>query len=185
MERRSLLLGAIRLGALAPAPRAAEPAPGKRRLAVLLYGLADEWSFFPDELRAALGPLGWVEGSNLASEWRYAKDPELLRSHAAALVASAPDAILTRGTPATRALQQATKTIPILTGVGDPVGSGFARSFARPGGNITGLSWAQTETAQKQVELLRAMAPRLTTLLIVAHASRASFLSDMVKHVDI
>jgi hypothetical protein len=111
MKRRSLLLGAVGLGGLGPPHAiAATPAPGKRRLAVLLFGPAEAWSFFQPELGAELAVLGWVEGTNLSVEWRYGNDdPALLRSHAAALVASAPDAILTRGTPGTRTLQQATR----------------------------------------------------------------------------
>jgi len=186
MERRSLLLGAFALGALVPtrAPTAG-PASGKRRLAVLLFGPAADWSFFVPELRTELAALGWTEGGNLSIEWRYGNnDPALIRSHAAELVASRPDAIMTRGTPGTSALQQATKTIPILTGVGDPVGSGFAKAHARPGGNITGLSWAAVEGSQKQVELLRLLAPELASIVIVAHASRAPFLSEMAGPIE-
>ena len=75
---------------------------------------------------------------SLGIEWRYANgDPVLLRAQVAGLVASAPDAIVTRGTPVTQALQQATKTIPIVTGVGDPIGSGFAQTYAQPGGKTS------------------------------------------------
>lgn len=181
MKRRSLLLGAVGLGGLGPPHAiAATPAPGKRRLAVLLFGPAEAWSFFQPELGAELAVLGWVEGTNLSVEWRYGNDdPALLRSHAAALVASAPDAILTRGTPGTRALQQATRTIPILTGVGDPVGSGFARTLAQPSGNVTGLSYAAVENSQKQMELLRLLVPGLASVVVVAHASRAPFLAEV------
>ena len=120
------------------------------------------------EFGAALRALGWAEGTNLSIEWRYANgDATLLAAHAMQLVAAAPDAILTRGTQATRALQQATKTIPIVTGVGDPIGSGFAKTYARPGSNITGISYATPETNEKHLELVRAMVPKLSLLHIV------------------
>lgn len=163
----------------------ADRALGKRRLAVLLFDGPETWAWFPAELRTELGAFGWVEGSNLDIEWRYAQgDAALLRSHAVQLAAAAPDALLTRGTPATRALQQATRTIPILTGVGDPVGSGVAKSLANPGGNITGISWASHEQVQKQLELMRQMAPELRVLIVVAPVDRAPFLSDMVRPVE-
>lgn len=166
--------------------RAAVPNSGKRRLAVLLYDRAEGWDSFPPELRTELSALGWIEGSNLSVEWRYASgDPARVRSDVVELVASAPDAILTRGTPTTRALQQATKTIPILTGVGDPVGAGFANTLARPGGNITGISWATSEECQKQVEVLRLVAPDLAQLLIVASSDRAPFLVDLARYVEL
>jgi putative ABC transport system substrate-binding protein len=75
--------------------------------------------------------------------------------------------LATLGTAKTRALQRATTTIPILTGVGDPVGSGFARSLAKPGGNITGFSFGLDERAQKMLELMREAVPDLAQVVIL------------------
>lgn len=169
MDRRSLLARALSLGTVAHMrmPRAATRSRPKR-LAALLFDRSELWEFLPPELGAALHSLGWAEGTNLSIEWRYANgDAALLASHAVQIVSSAPDAILTRGTQATRALQQATKTIAIVTGVGDPIGSGFAKAYARPGSNITGVSYATPETNEKHLELLRLMVPKLTLLHIV------------------
>lgn len=154
----------------------AAPAAGTRRLAVLLFDRPDSWSWLGPELRSELSLLGWNEEKNLSVQWNYAHgDAARLRSLAAEIVASAPDVILTRGTPATQALQDATKTVPIVTGLGDPIGSGFAKTFAEPAGNITGISYAMVETSQKSVELLRLLVPGLSHLVVVSKADRAEF----------
>jgi len=152
-----------------------------KRLSVLLFDRPQLWEFFPRELRTELAALGWVERRNLSIEWRYGNgDPVLLRAHVAELVASAPDAIVTRGTPITHALQQATKTIPIVTGVGDPIGSGFAKTYAQPGGNITGISWAIAEMEAKNLELLRLMLPKLALLHVIVPPRVAPEIQPMV-----
>jgi putative ABC transport system substrate-binding protein len=181
MDRRAVLLASF-ASAMSASMRtyAAVPSTAKR-LAVLLFDRPELWEFFPRELRAELAALGWVEGRNLSIEWRYANgDPGLIRAHVAELVAWAPDAIVTRGTPITQALQKATKTIPIVTGVGDPIGSGFAKTYAQPGGNITGVSWAIVETQVKNLELLRLIVPKLALLHVVIPPSFASGLQPMV-----
>jgi len=85
---------------------------------------------------------------------------------ARAAVESAPDAILTISTQTTAALRQRTRSIPIVTSVGDPVGSGFAESIARPGGNITGLSQGFKFGVAKGIEAIRALVPDLRRLAI-------------------
>ena len=183
-HRRRLL--ALALCALVRSPaHAADPSPGSRRLGVLLYDNAESWDFLAPELRKELAALGWVEGTNLSMEWRFANgDAARLPDLAAQMARSGVDAILTRGTPVTRALQQATATVPILTGVGDPVGAGFATSYANPGGNITGISYAIAETQTKQIELLKAMVPRLSRLVIVLNADRSGFANEVTRLVE-
>lgn len=178
LARRRLLLAAA---ALATVPAgAAEPAPAKRRLGVLLLDRPESWTFLVQLLRQALAELGWVEGGNLSVDWRFAEgEVSRLDDLAAQLVRSGVDAVLARGSPATLALQRATHTLPIVTGVGDPVGSGFAASYARPGGNITGLSYALVETQLKQLEQLRELVPRLARLVVVLPAKLASFAQQM------
>jgi putative ABC transport system substrate-binding protein len=145
----------------------------RRRIGALLYGSPDGWAFFRRDLVPALAKRGWIEGRNLSIDWRVVDNVELLPSEARALLGRGVDVVLTRGTPATRAFQNATTSRPIITGVGDPVGSGFAASLAAPGGNITGLSYATAETALKKLELLRELAGRLDELLVVASATMA------------
>lgn len=188
MLRRSFVQGLLGVGAgglsraQTPAPAAARGAG--RRLAVLLFDGPQPWSFLPLELRPALAELGWDEGRNLSVQWHYAHgDAGRLEALALQLAHSGVDAILTRGTPATRALARATSTVPILTGLGDPVGSGFAKSFAVPGGNITGISYAIRETSRKQLELLRVMVPTLAMLVIVLPADRAPFAGELTRQM--
>src|SRR5438132_1269441 len=91
---------------------------------------------------AGMRELGYVEGKNLAVDWRFADgNDDRLPGLAAELVRLKVDVIVAAPSPAIRAAQQATSTIPIVfPTTGDPVGSGFAASLARPGGNLTGLS---------------------------------------------
>ena len=119
---------------------------------------AQSWlAAFRDEL----AKLGWKEGSNLRIELRWSTDnAEALRKLAKELVDLRPDAILGRGTSETIALAGETKTIPIVfAAVSDPIGSGFAASLARPGGNITGFTNVESTLGGKWVELLKEIAP--------------------------
>src|SRR5262245_17728138 len=90
----------------------------------------------------ALADFGWVEGKNIRIDYRFAAgDPTLFKIYAAELAGLSPDAILTGSSVAVAALQQRTRTIPVVfAGVTDPVGQGFVGSLARPGGNITGFT---------------------------------------------
>ena len=117
--------------------------------------------------------LGYIEGKNLAIVWRFADGKaERLPGLAAELVQMKVDLILAAGTQATSAAQKATATIPIVMGTaGDPVGSGFVKTLARPGGNITGLSTITDELGPKHLEMLIAMVPKL---------SRVAFLMNPV-----
>ena len=160
MKRRALLLAAV-AGACAPmfafGARSDDPET-KRRLGVLTMGEASDWiREWAPVLLKDLGPFGFSE-RNLALEVCAAESFGIaLDQCAAKLVRARCDAIFTQGTNQTRALQRATSTIPILTAVGDPVGSGFAATLARPGGNITGLSFATVEANSKLLELARLM----------------------------
>jgi putative ABC transport system substrate-binding protein len=185
MDRRTLLARLAAFGAVASARVDAAAPPRRRRLAVVLFDRRESWTWFEPELRDELAALGWVEGKNLGLQWNYADgDLARLRSLAAQIVASAPDVILVRGTPATHVLQEATRTIPIVTGVGDPIGSGFAKTYAEPAGNVTGISWAIAETTQKSVELLRLLVPRLSHLVVVWQADRVPFEQERTRPVE-
>ena len=189
MQRRTFLartlVAAGSAGECAALAAAPPPVTGVRRLSVLLLDKPEIWAFFEPELRGELAAIGWVEGKNIAIRWHYAQgDADRLRALAAEIVAARPDAILARGTPATLALQRATTSIPILTGVGDPVGAGFARSFAAPGGNITGLSWATAETSVKQVDVLRQLLPRLSSLRVVWPGDRGPYDAGLTEPIQ-
>ena len=119
--------------------------------------------------RDALAKLGWAEGSNLRIELRWsAADPERIRTLAKELVELRPDAIFDQTTPVTGALAGETQTIPIVfVYVADPIGSGFAPSLARPGGNITGFTYLEPTTGGKWVGLLKEVAPRTAHVAVL------------------
>jgi putative ABC transport system substrate-binding protein len=123
-------------------------------------------------LRAGLRELGYREGHDIIIEYSYADgSEEKLKKLAAAAIAERPDLILAPGTIVTRAIKELTSTIPVVSTTGDPVGSGFAASLARPGGNITGLSIAVgPEIAGKYVELLAEIAPGASPIAVLANA---------------
>ena len=117
-----------------------------------------------------LRELSWIEGRTVSIEQRFAEGrPERFAAFAAELVRLNVDIIVTGSTPAALAAKQATSDIPIVVGAGDPVASGLVESLARPGGNVTGLSLQQTDTAGKRLELLREVVPRLHRLAILVN----------------
>jgi putative ABC transport system substrate-binding protein len=128
-----------------------------------------------------LRELGWSEGRTIAIEYRWPEGrSEHLTEIAAELVRLKVDILVTAGTPQALAAKHATSVIPIVfTGVGDPVGAGVVESLARPGGNATGLSLQQTDTAGKRVELLRELVPALRHLAIMANSGNPSTVLDM------
>jgi putative tryptophan/tyrosine transport system substrate-binding protein len=119
-----------------------------------------------------LRELGWIEGRNVATEYRWAEGrTEHLAEFAAEFVRLKVDVIVTSGTPPVIAAKQATSVIPIVfAAVGDPVGTGLVAALARPGGNATGLSIQATDLAGKRLELLREVVPGLRRLAIMANA---------------
>jgi len=151
----------------------AQPAPS-RRLGVFRWDDRKEFESEYPGLFALLAERGWREGSTLALDWRRVRmDDPNLDAAAARLVAAEPHAILTESTRATRALHVATRTIPIVTSVGDPVASGFAASLARPGGNITGL--ALTVGAEnKAIDIAREFIPGLSRVVLLYPSSVAT-----------
>jgi putative ABC transport system substrate-binding protein len=115
--------------------------------------------------------LGWIEGRSIAIERRWAEgQSERFGAIAAEFVRLKVDLIATASTPAVIAAKQATSVIPIVfAAAGDPVGNGLVASLARPGGNVTGLSQQQTDTAGKRLELLREVVPGLRRLAILSN----------------
>ena len=110
--------------------------------------------------RDALAALGYVDRRNLRLEFRFAEgQAERFPALAEALVRDRPDVIVGLGDAATRAAQQATRTIPIVAIADDLVASGFIQSLARPGGNTTGVSILATELDAKKIEILREIVP--------------------------
>jgi putative tryptophan/tyrosine transport system substrate-binding protein len=120
-----------------------------------------------------LHELGWIEGSTVDIEYRWAEGRvERLSALADTLVRLKVSVIVTNGTPATIAAKRATSVIPIVFAVsGDPVGAGLVASLARPGGNVTGLSLQTVDAVSKRVELLRDVVPNLRRLAVLVNGS--------------
>src|SRR5262245_18633417 len=127
-----------------------------------------------DAFRHRLRELGYVEGKNIVIEYRYAEQKSnRLSALAAELVRLKVDIIATTGPASTGSAKQATATIPIvMANDDDPIGSGFAASLARPGGNITGLSTLSPELSGKQLELLREIVPKLSRVTVLGDVTR-------------
>ena len=117
-----------------------------------------------------LRELGWVEGQNIAIEYRFAEgQSDRLPDLAAQLVRLKVDVILATSTPPALAAKNATRTIPIVMTSLDPVGSGLVASLARPGGNITGLSLMHTELLGKRLELLKEVLPKVGRVAVLSN----------------
>ena len=130
---------------------------------------------------AELTKLGYVDGKNITIEWRFADTKvEPLPALAAELVALRVDLLVAAGTQVIPAAAAATKTIPIVfPGAADPVGSGFVKSLAHPGGNITGFSTMAADPGGKQIELLRSVLPRMTRLAMLVNPSSSGTAATM------
>ena len=130
------------------------------------------WSQFVAAFVQRLRDLGWVEGRNVAIEFRWAEGrTERYTEIATEFVRLKVDVIVTTG-GAVLATKQATSVIPIVFALAlDPVGGGMVTSLARPGGNVTGLSLQSTDLSSKRLELLREAVPSLRRLAILANAA--------------
>jgi putative ABC transport system substrate-binding protein len=170
MRRREVitLLG----GAAATWPLAARAQQPERipLIGVLISTAADdpEGQARIAAFRQGLQELGWTEGHNVRIDTRNATDADQFRTHAAELVALAPDVILAATTPGVTAVQHATRTVPVVfVTVYDPVSAGFVSNLARPGGNTTGFALPEYGTSVKWLELLKEIAPGVKRVAVV------------------
>jgi len=162
-------------GSVMPCVVHAQPAGNVHRIGYLSPGaVASHGPLFKAFLEA-MRELGYVEGRNVVVEYRWAEgSSEKLTVLATELVRLKPAVLMTSGTPASLALKEATRQIPVVVlGVGDPVGGGLVASLARPGGNITGLSLNGVEIAGKRVELLRDLVPGVTRVGVLWNPTNA------------
>ena len=143
------------------------------RIGFLLYSHAAAASERLAEYRHALADFGWVEGRNLVLEHRSAESQnDRLPELAADLVRSGVSVIVAEDSAATRAAMQATSNIPIvMANVGDAVRYGLIASLARPGGNVTGLSFLVSEMLLKNLERLKEVAPRTARVAFLTNPS--------------
>jgi putative ABC transport system substrate-binding protein len=174
--RRKLVL-TLGAGALAGPLGALAQAQGKvYRIGYLSPGVT------PSTLEAAffqgMRELGYVEGANLVAERRMAGSKyELLPALAADLLKSNPDVIVGVTTPGALAAKKASSTVPVVAiAVSDPLASGLAKTLARPGANVTGMSDATSDLVPKLLELLKAVKPALTRLALLVNPSNPNHL---------
>jgi putative ABC transport system substrate-binding protein len=134
-----------------------------------------------EAFRQAMRELGYVEGTNILIEARGADNiPQRRKALAEELVRLKVDVIVTAGAGGTRAVKEATSTIPIvMASDDDPVGTGFVASLARPGGNITGLSQLSTDLSGKRLEILKEVLPNLSRLAVFGSSSEVGQAREM------
>jgi putative tryptophan/tyrosine transport system substrate-binding protein len=123
-----------------------------------------------------LQTLGWIAGRNVHLDYRFGSaDSELIQKYAAELVGMMPDVILANSPQVLRALSQRTSTIPIVFAlIVDPVGEGFIKSLAQPGGNITGFTSFEYPLSGKWLESLKEIAPSVRQVLAINHSENVT-----------
>ena len=168
MNRRDTVLALLALGA-APVVAEGQKPTSMPRIGYLGTSSPSLEPQYVAAFRQQLRDLGYVEGQNIAIEYRWAEGrDDRLPDLAAEVVRLNPDVIVTTGTPGTLAAKQATKTIPIvMASSADPVRSGLVASLARPGGNVTGLTILGPELEGKRLEILRQAVPRLSRVAVL------------------
>jgi len=173
MKTRRRFLEAFGAGALTAAlPAFAQSS--QIRIGWMSNTRAADAGVFLDALRAGLREHGYVEGRNVVIEERWGDDAAARSEQSVAeLVALKPNVIVTQG-PAALALRKHTSSIPVVFGFsGDPVEAGIVQSLARPGGNLTGISFLTLELVGKRVELLKEIMPQAKRLAVVANPQHA------------
>ena len=179
MKRREFitLLGGAAASAWPIAGRAQQP-ERTRRIGVLVGSVETD---LESQARVAafergLQTLGWIAGRNVHLDYRFGSaDSELIQKYAAELVGMMPDVILANSPQVLRALSQRTSTIPIVFAlIVDPVGEGFIKSLAQPGGNITGFTSFEYPLSGKWLELLKEIAPSVRQVLAINHSENVT-----------
>jgi len=152
------------------------------RIGVLTLSVASSTPIF-EAFRQGLREHGYLEGRNVAIEFRYAQGrPDRLPAMAAELVRMPVEVIVTESVLAAREAKQATEAIPIVTAIhGDPLGAGLVASLTRPGGNVTGLSLLAPELSGKRLQLLKEVSPKATRVAAIwntANPAAAGYLAE-------
>jgi putative ABC transport system substrate-binding protein len=160
----------------------AQPTGGKVvRIGYLDPSTAAGSAILLEAFRQELGKLGWLEGKNIAFEYRFAEQKtERLPELAADLVRLKVDLIVVPGIPPALGAKKATTTIPIvMVSIGDPVGQGLVASLARPGGNVTGLSSLSFELNTKRLEILKDAVPKLARVALLRPSAASLQLKEL------
>ncbi|HYB73457.1 MAG TPA: ABC transporter substrate-binding protein, partial [Candidatus Sulfotelmatobacter sp.] len=173
-----MLIAAVALGLLAAPNATAAQQPAKTpRVGLLRPGAPPDP--YVEAFRQGLRDLGYVEGRTIALEYRWAEgSPARLAPLAAELVQLKVDVIVTQGEQATRAVKEATGTIPIVMATsGDPVEAGLVASLGHPGGNVTGMGSLVPELTAKRLQLLKEVVPKVSRVAILFNPNLSIALS--------
>ena len=168
--KRRVFIAALGGAAAWPVVARGQQSEPVRRIGVLMNTAADdpEGQARKTAFVQALQQFGWTDGRNGRIETRWGTDAVNTRRYVAELVALAPDVIVAAGSAAMAALQQTTRTVPIIfVTIIDPVGAGFVESLARPGGNVTGFSLFEYGLSGKWLELLKEIAPGVMRVAVL------------------
>jgi len=151
--------------------------------ATSVSGFATRW----DALRAGLKELGYIEGKNISTDYRWADGKfERLPELAKELVSLKIDVLITHGIPGTVAAKRATTTIPIVMAtVTDPVATGLVANLAQPGGNVTGMAFFATELSAKRLELLKEAHPRIAQVAVLLNPDNPVFSQTMLRAMEV
>jgi len=171
---RRRFLGGVAAAALVPSRVAAAPPSGRPpRIGFLGNSTATLEANLVGAFREGLQALGYVEGRNVAIEYRWAEGRyERFPALIGELLAAQVDVLVTAGTPATLAVKKATTAVPlVMIAVGDPVGTGIVPSLSQPGGNITGVTSIAAEMEGKRLELLREVVPGASHIAVLWNAA--------------
>jgi putative ABC transport system substrate-binding protein len=181
MRRREFI--ALVGGTAAAWPLAAHAQQARKLPVIGFLGAttASVWSSFVDAFLQRLRELGWIDGSTVVIEYRWAQGrEERYAEFAAEFVRRKVDVIVTAGTDATMVVEKTTSEIPIVfAAVGDPVGTGLVASLAHPGGNVTGLSNEQTDLAGYRLELLQEVVPSVRRVALLGNIGSPLILLEM------
>jgi putative ABC transport system substrate-binding protein len=171
MRRLVTLLAAVLAVTAAACGAAAQQVSGVPRVGMLHQTSAEFGKLSGDEFREGMRSLGWIEGSTITIEDRFANgDPAQEAANAVEFAVSKVDVIVAISDRTARAARQATSTIPIVFTSGDPTSSGLVTSLARPGGNATGLSLMWPDMVAKQLEILKEAVPPIKKIGILRQA---------------
>ena len=186
MRRRSFIVLLGTLMTLGPFAATAERTQRVRRIGVLMThsNNSEERALtqgFLDAIQQKLQELGWIAGRNAEIDIRWAP-AESYRMYAAELISLCPDVLIGTNTPTTKALRDATQTIPIVFGtISDPVGTGLISNLARPEGNLTGFTDFEYSMGGKWLELLKEISPNVTQIEFIFNPDAAPFAKHYIR----
>jgi putative ABC transport system substrate-binding protein len=177
MRRRDFIKGIAGSATAWPLVAHAQKATKVARIGFLGSTFASPWARRVEAFRSGLRDLGYVEGENIAIEFRWAEEKyDRLVDLAAELVRLKVDVLVTYGTPGSLVAKSATTTIPIvMVHSGDAVATGIVASLARPGGNLTGMTYFLPELTAKRIEMLKDVIPSISQVAIPVKPDNAFF----------